>query len=679
MNTLSIPVVAIASISFYVGIYHLLIYFRQRQNRADLTFALLCFTIVFYDAFCAGLYNATSLLEGVQWQRAQFVVLAIFVLTFLWFVSDYTHQKPGSSIYLFSAFYLVAFIIQLVDRSNLTFLLNSPSIKHITLFHAHTYYEAALGPFTAIQSLMGVVASTCVLAMGIRYFRGGYKREAIPLILGIMFMYAAGVNDMLVSNGVYDAIYLIEYAYTAMILMTTYSLSNTVVEAAIAKDELRKSKERFRALVETTSDWVWEINANGVYTYASPTVRDLLGYEPEEILGKTPCDLMPADEAERCSVIFRDIIFQKKLLESVENVNQRKDGRLVTLETSGVPFFASDGSLLGYRGIDRDITERKLAEQALQAKTKELDLYFLSSLDLLCIADTNGYFRRVNPEWETTLGYAVNELEGRQFLEFVHPEDVPATMAAISRLADQQQVLNFENRYRCKDGSYRWIEWRSYPSGQMIYAVARDITERKQIERELRENEERYRMLVEVSPTATWIARNDILTFANPAALRILGATDPGQVVGRPALDFIHPDYHAAVKERITQMRGEGKIAPLLEEKYVRLDGSIVDVEVVAAPFTTSNGAIIQVFFQDITKRKQAEEALRKSEARHRTLIESQTDLVSRYLPDTTLTFVNDAYCKFFGKTHEELIGQSYMFMIVPKYRGQVAADTKRL
>ncbi|HMB22068.1 MAG: sensor histidine kinase, partial [Chloroflexota bacterium] len=80
-----------------------------------------------------------------------------------------------------------------------------------------------------------------------------------------------------------------------------------------------------------------------------------------------------------------------------------------------------------------------------------------------------------------------------------------------------------------------------------------------------------------------------------------------------------------------------------------------------------------------ITKRKRAEEALRESEARHRALIESQIDLVSRYLPDTTLTFVNDAYCKFFGKSREELLGQSYMFMIVPEYRGQVAADTKRL
>src|SRR5512138_3848312 len=132
MNTLSIPVVAMASISLYVGLYHLLIYFRRRQNHEDLTFALLCFDIVFYDAFCVGLYNATSVIEGAQWQKAQLATLAVFVPAFLWFVSDYTHQKPKIATYLFSAFYLVAFVIQLLDHSGLTFPVDQPSIKHIT-------------------------------------------------------------------------------------------------------------------------------------------------------------------------------------------------------------------------------------------------------------------------------------------------------------------------------------------------------------------------------------------------------------------------------------------------------------------------------------------------------------------------------------------------------------------
>ncbi len=129
---------------------------------------------------------------------------------------------------------------------------------------------------------------------------------------------------------------------------------------------------------------------------------------------------------------------------------------------------------------------RKQAEESLRAKNEELDRYFTTSLDLLCIADTAGHFVRLNPAWEAVLGYPAAELLGRVFMDFVHPDDKPATLAAIARLTTQEEVFSFENRYRHKDGSYRWIEWRSHPQGNLIYAAARDVTQRKQAEADLR-------------------------------------------------------------------------------------------------------------------------------------------------------------------------------------------------
>jgi PAS domain S-box-containing protein len=437
MNTLSIPMVAMAGISLYVGFYHLLIYFRRRQNREDLTFAILCCAYVFYAVFCAGLYNATSVIEGAQWQRAQFIALAVFVTAFLWFVSDYTHQKPGVAIYLLSIFYLLAIIVQSVARSDLTFPVDQPSIKHIMLPNLPpiTYYETILGPFTTVQSLMGIVASTYILVMAVRYFRRGYKREATPIIVAIILMYAAGFHDTFVSNGVYDFIYLVEYAYLAVIVVMASSLSNIVVGAAMAKEELRKSEERFRALVETTSDWVWEVNANGVYTYASPKVRDLLGYEPEELIGCTPFDLMPAKEAKRVNTIFQDIMLQKKPLTSVENAVRCKDGQLIVLETNGVPFFDDYGKLLGYRGIDRDITQRKLNEaeretliENLEAKNAELERFtYTVSHDLKApLITIRGFLGYI--EQDTQSG-DVNRLKG----------DIQRIIAATEKL---QRLLN---------------------------------------------------------------------------------------------------------------------------------------------------------------------------------------------------------------------------------------------
>lgn len=125
---------------------------------------------------------------------------------------------------------------------------------------------------------------------------------------------------------------------------------------------LKKSEDRFRVLVETTSDWVWETDANGVYTYVSPKVREVLGFEPDEVLGKTPFDLMAPGEAEKIGAEFRRIVSLKKPFALLENKNIHRDGHEVILETNGAPILDPDGNLLGYRGMDRDITDRKRQE-----------------------------------------------------------------------------------------------------------------------------------------------------------------------------------------------------------------------------------------------------------------------------------------------------------------------------
>ncbi|MBN2651871.1 MAG: response regulator [Spirochaetales bacterium] len=123
-----------------------------------------------------------------------------------------------------------------------------------------------------------------------------------------------------------------------------------------------------------------------------------------------------------------------------------------------------------------DITDEK-------AKNNELEGFFNVNLDLLCIADTSGNFVKVNREWENLLGYSVDELEQRRFLDFVHPDDIPATLEILAKLETQEDVLDFVNRYRCKDGSYKHIEWRSHPHGKLVYAAARDITQRIESEK----------------------------------------------------------------------------------------------------------------------------------------------------------------------------------------------------
>jgi len=140
----------------------------------------------------------------------------------------------------------------------------------------------------------------------------------------------------------------------------------------MADTALRESELRFRTLVETSTDWIWEVDENSVYVYSSPKVRELLGYEPEEIIGRTPFELMHPQEAHRMAQVFTRIRQERKPFSGLENLNLHKNGGMVTIETSGTPVFDGNGKFCGYRGIDRDVTDRKkLEEKYLQAQKME--------------------------------------------------------------------------------------------------------------------------------------------------------------------------------------------------------------------------------------------------------------------------------------------------------------------
>jgi PAS domain S-box-containing protein len=142
--------------------------------------------------------------------------------------------------------------------------------------------------------------------------------------------------------------------------------------------------------------------------------------------------------------------------------------------------------------VHEDVSERKRSDEEVRRKTEEIDRFFSLSRDLFCISDHDGHFITMNPAWEETLHYPRAELMAHSFLDFVHPSDLAATRQAMAVLAGQQEVSNFVNRYRAKNGDHHWLEWRAVPGGAVVYAAARDITRRKQAE------QERERMLAQL-------------------------------------------------------------------------------------------------------------------------------------------------------------------------------------
>ena len=155
-------------------------------------------------------------------------------------------------------------------------------------------------------------------------------------------------------------------------LIEIQCVGSDVTFSKIQSEEIVAKKEKYKQLAEITSDFIWEVNKNGRYTYVSPVVYDFLGYWPEEVIGKRPFDFMPEDEAKRLEMVFQNALKEGRLIKAVENVNIHKDGSLVTLETNGVPIYDKSGVTIGYRGVDRNITERKIVEKELQEEKEKL-------------------------------------------------------------------------------------------------------------------------------------------------------------------------------------------------------------------------------------------------------------------------------------------------------------------
>jgi PAS domain S-box-containing protein len=273
-----------------------------------------------------------------------------------------------------------------------------------------------------------------------------------------------------------------------------------ITERKQTEQKLRESIERFRSLVETTSDLIWEVDANSVYTYISPKIKDMLGYEPEEIIGKSPFDLMPSDEAERVSKIFQAAVESQKPLTWLENTNLHKDGRLIVLETSGEPIFKENGDLIGYRGIDRDITERKKAEQKLKESEEMYRNLFNSTPYAIWLVDLKGIIIDCNKPMNKFLSvFKHSDLIGKPFrevLQMFYREGDPR-FENIEQVLKERFVVLLKKGYLKPiefeisrgDGKTFWITLESsfvkIGKKSLIQTFIKDITERKLAEIEL--------------------------------------------------------------------------------------------------------------------------------------------------------------------------------------------------
>lgn len=249
-----------------------------------------------------------------------------------------------------------------------------------------------------------------------------------------------------------------------------------------AEDNLKEAEKRFSLALEGAEMGLWDWDMINNKVYFSKLWKSMLGYDENEIENSFEGwkKLWYEDDVQKIEKAIKDYLNGKTEKYEIIHRLKTKNNSWKWILTRGSLLRQKDGTPYRWVGTNVDITNEK-------ERSDELERFFSVNLDLLCIADIDGNFLKVNSEWINVLGYSREYLEKSKFLDFVHPDDIPNTLEAMSKLSQQHEVVDFVNRYRAKNDEYRYIEWRSHPYGKIIYAAARDITDKIETEKKYRE------------------------------------------------------------------------------------------------------------------------------------------------------------------------------------------------
>lgn len=314
-----------------------------------------------------------------------------------------------------------------------------------------------------------------------------------------------------------------------------------------AENALRESEERLRDILFSTADWVWEVDENGVFTYSSQQGLQLLDASNEEIIGKTPFDFMPEEEAKRILAIFTDLVKTKAPIKDLENWNIGKNRELICLLTNGVPILDEKGEFRGYRGVDKDITERKVAENAI--RQSEAELNYAQEIGKMGSwhhhLPTNTYKRSKNMSRMLGLDMMDDHIGFMVYLNHIHPEDRHLIDATIHKIMQTRSEASFEMRYHLDNGEILWIQNNIRPTflnGQLIElnGVITDITEKKNTELDLIKAKEN----AEASDKLKTAFMNNISHEIRTPLNGILGFTE---VLSDPELSAKDKDIYTAM------------------------------------------------------------------------------------------------------------------------------------
>ncbi len=443
-----------------------------------------------------------------------------------------------------------------------------------------------------------------------------------------------------------------------------------------------QSEEKFRELLELATDAFFQGNAKGDLLLVNTRATELTGYSREELLQMNISSLFPVEELATKPLNYEKL--DEGLTLIAERVLRRKDNTRVFIEMHSREM--PDGT---YQSFFRDITDRKLAEKELEKQKSFFEQMFLQSVTSTQILDPEGWCVRINPKLSNIFGVQPEHIEGKLYNIFNDQEIIKNGIdKLLNRVFKDHLKAEWEVHFdigsaadsqgiEIKEKKKSWFSNKAYPildeHGNLLNVVIQheDITDRKNAEEALKESELKYRQIVEYSPDAIIIHANNKILFANPGAINLLGAGSFEDLQDKPVIELVHPDYREKARKRIKAVMETGITAGFTEEIFLKPDNSTIYGEVIGIQIQYMGQKALQVIVRDISARKKAQEELKESEDKFRTLAESSPYAIMIYQDDYWI-YSNPAGMQLSGYSAKELYKMKFWEFAVDEHQDLV-------
>ena len=471
----------------------------------------------------------------------------------------------------------------------------------------------------------------------------------------------------------------------------TIGTIHDVTDERLREEKLRDSEMHYRTLVENLQDVIYQTDREGRLTMISPSGAVLLGYDsPEELIGKNVEDslyLAPEKQKEVHDALYRDGSVKNFVVEL-----RRKQGTPVTVSTSSHLYYDKEGTVLGIEGIFHDITAQKKAQEESDRRREQLEEISASVPGVVyqfyAMPDGTWGASYVSGRVQDILGAPVDAVNMQTwFVEHVHPDDRARFTTSINTALENRENWQFEGRFIKPSGEVMWFQGNAnlipHEDKQVYSGVIVDITRRKLAEEALRESEEQFRKIFENSPLGLALSTPDLrFVLVNPAMASMTGYTKE-ELLKISFKDITHPDHLGSDLGQVQDLAAGTIPVYCTEKRYIRKDGSILWGFLKLAAIRDHEGTLRHFVAQieDITERKNAEEALRESETKYRMLVENSHDIIYTISPDGVFTFVSPVWTTLLGHPVSDVVNKPFRTFIhpldIPQYEAVLAEGAR--